>query len=798
MGVRPHDRQLRTGGGALFAGLRVVELADGSAGSSAGMLFADHGAEVVKVERPGGDRARQFAGFRVWNRGKRSLELDLRTSPADSDLLWSILEGSDVLIQALRPGAAERLGFGPEAVRSRCPQIVYCSISGFGPLSHLDGIPGYEGVVLAKAGKMVGLDRLSGAAAENRTDRPLFSAAPIASFAAGQLAFQGIMSALLARDRSGSGDHVRTSLLQGLTAAVMRLQFKRTQDGETAPDLPDHSRQLLLRGLMLTFLVAECKDGRFIQMCARQDDHFRNWLAALRLEDRLSEPRYAEAPMGFRSIDDIQELEDAIRDRMLERTQQEWMELFIHHFDVGGDPFLTFDEFLDHEQLLENDRLVVTADDEVGPCRQLGGLALFDGAAIPLTAGAPRLGAGPVPATAKRRPPTGGPEAGTSAVAPLAGTTILELAYFIAAPLGPTLLAELGARVIKVEPLQGDPYRRVGIEASHVLHGKESIALDLKNPRAREILHSLIARSDALVHNFRPGVVERLGCDHNLAQRLNPRLVYLYAASYGAKGPEAHRPAFHSTPTALSGAGIYQAGEGNAPVDDAFPDPCAGIAVASALLLGLWARERTGRGPYLETSMLVSAGLVHADNIVAYRGRPERLTVDQAQSGLHALYRLYPCSQGWVFVAALHDGEWRKLAALIGRADLLDDERFRSPPDRLEHNAELAAQLADTFRRRPADDWEAALTRRGLGVVRADAGNIEAFVAREGLVFPATHPDGEYWRLGARVELDSRPCRLDGQQSIGGSSRTILEELGLAAREIDELCRSGVVGAPSA
>jgi crotonobetainyl-CoA:carnitine CoA-transferase CaiB-like acyl-CoA transferase len=758
------------------------------------MVFADHGADVVKVERPGGDLARHWAGFRMWNRGKRSVELDLRNSQSDRDALWSLLDGGDVLIQSIRPGGMDRLGFGPSEVRARAPHIVYCSINGFGSLTHLSGIPAYEGVVLAKVGKMVGLDRLSGAAAENDTARPLFSGAPIASYAAGQLAFQGVMAALLARQRTGLGDHVRTSLLQGISAAVMRLQFKREADDQgPPPGTTDADRHILLRGLMLTFLVAECKDGRFIQMCARQDAHFRNWLVALGLEDCLTEPRYAKAPMGFATVEDIEDLEDAIRARMRERTQDEWMDLFIKDYDIGGDPFLTFDEFLDHPQLTANDRVATVADDEVGDCRQLGSLALFQGKANKIAAGAPRLGSHEPRWASAKRPGFTGLLPAPSKTAPLDGVTVLELAYFLAAPLGPTLLAELGARVIKVEPREGDPYRRVGIEASHVLHGKESIALDLKDPRGQKIVHALIERSDALVHNFRPGVVERLGCNVEVAHQLNPDLVYLYGASYGSKGPESHRPAFHSTPTALSGAGIYQAGEGNAPVDDAFPDPCAGIAVASALLLGLWARERSGRGCYLETSMLTSAGYVHADNLVSYEGRPERLAPDQAQSGLHALYRLYPCRQGWVFAAVLRDDEWQSFAKHLGRGDLLADARFQSHASRIANDNELVAQISSTFSQRSAEEWESVFTSHGLGVVRADAGNIETFFAREGLVQPAHHTDGQYWRLGPRIEFDSRPNRLGGQDPIGGSSRLILKELTMTEDEIDDLCRSGVV-----
>ena len=369
----------------------------------------------------------------------------------------------------------------------------------------------------------------------------------------------------------------------------------------------------------------------------------------------MDDARFAGAPMRFACEEDVAELEGLVRDRMGEKTQAEWMQIFVDRYDVGADPFLTPAEFLEHPQMVMNSRVIELEDAAFGRVKQVGPLVLFSETPGRAEKSAPELaadqallggldGRGPGPVGHQKM----GDEAADATRPPFAGVTVLEIAYFLAGPLGATLVAELGARVIKVEPLAGDPYRRVGLEAVHIVAGKESIAVDLKSPRGREILHRLIGRADALVHNFRPGVAERLGMDYATARDLRPDLVYLYAGSYGSVGPESHRAAFHSTPNALSGGGILQAGVGNPPVDDSYPDPCAGIAVGAALAMGLLARQRYGTGQYLETTMLTSSGYVHSNDLVGYPGRPERLIPDQHQQGLHALYRLYRCSDGWI------------------------------------------------------------------------------------------------------------------------------------------------------
>jgi crotonobetainyl-CoA:carnitine CoA-transferase CaiB-like acyl-CoA transferase len=694
-------------------GLRVIELGQGLAGAMPGMILADNGADVVKVEPPWGDWSRAQSGSRMWNRGKRSVVLDLGERTG-RDLAARLTERADVLIESFRPGVADRLGLGWSALGSRNPRLIYCSISGFGPATAYADLPGYEGVVAAVSGHMAGLDILSGAVPGQDRDAPIYTAVPVASFAAAQLATQGVLAALLARQETGVGDRVTTSLVQGLAAILMRQEMARGDSSMSAGSAGSagsaakRATPAMNAGIELCFMTALCQDGRFIQMCARQDHHFRAWLRALELEDRLGDPRYTGAPMGVERVEDVAALESEIRARMKTRPSDQWMQIFAE-LDVGADPFLTPDEFLDHPQMVENGRVVTVADPEVGRCRQVGPLALFAGAPPFSCRPAPRLGEHTRQVLAEldgsKPEPSPRPKRDHRPTYPLAGITVLEVAYFLAGPLAATLLAEMGARVVKVEPPGGEPARRLGLQAAKLFHGKESVILDLKRPEGLAVLMELVERADVFLHSFRPGVAERLGIDPESLPARNPRLVYVYAASYGSKGPQAGRAAFHSTPNALVGSGILQAGMGNPPVDDSYPDPGSALGVATAALLGLHRRQQAGAGQVVETTMLATTGYAMSPHLVRYDGAPEWRLPDRGQHGVSARQRLYRCAEGWVYVGCRNEREWRALSAALDRTEWGEDHRFADDESRADHDVDLANELAATLASRPAEAW---------------------------------------------------------------------------------------------
>lgn len=755
-------------------GLRVLELGSGAAAGIAGMVLAENGAEVVKIESPQGDRDRRRPGFAVWHRAKKSAVLDLADS-GDRDRFVELARVADGVIEAFRPATAAKLGVDYESLHRLNDQLVYAAITGFGETGPWRDLPGYEQIVAAKSGRMTTYDGVRSG--------PVFTPVPIASYGAGMLAAMGLMAGIWARPRLGRGQRVHTSLLHALSV------YDMTSGHGNRTNIPPEPGRVY--GVMrVPFMTAPTKDGRFIQMCSRQAHHYRRWLAELGLEELLDDPELANAPDLWPSEERLVQAIDAIRHGMEQRTAEEWMDVFSAK-DIGGDPFLAPQEFLDHPQCVENGRRQEVLDPEMGPTVQVGPLGLYSD--TPSIVGPPAPGLGEHtdevlavwPSSASPASDAGG--ADPSPDLPLADVTILDVGYFYACPFAATLLAEAGARVIKVEPPAGDPGRRnwtTDYVKSQV--GKESIVLDLKTPEGLDILYRLVDQADVFLHNFRPGTPERLGIDADSVMARNPRLLYVYASCFGSQGPWAHKAGFHSSPNAIAGAGVVESGDENPPRNRTYGDPTAALATAAAIMAGVLACRRTGRGQKLETTMLTATAYAVAEWGIQHSG-PEAPLVDSGQHGFHAYQRLYETSDGWLVLDVHRDRERQALGAVLG----IDLPELPSP--------ELAAQLTRMFSSDSAEAWENRLLAAGVPAAQADRGDFlhnmlnENHMRTSGVAIEAEqHGLGSYWRAAPTVQFSSAPTPLAPALPLGWATTGILGELGIAHEEITRLYDAGV------
>ncbi len=759
-------------------------------GAIPGMVLADYGADVIKVEPPGGESYRGKPAFPQWNRGKKGLVLNLKTKEGRG-AAQALARSCDVVIENFRPGVAERLGIGYEELSKLNPGLVYLSISGFGQRGKYRGYKAYEGIVAARCGQHVIQNGYRG-------DEPHYDAIFKCSFGASFLGLIGILSALRAREKFGLGQKVESSMVQA--------NFVYSYGGIRA-ETPELTRRLSNtqgrdpHNVGVGYRIAQCNDGKWIQSGSSADPRiFPNMMRALGITEYFEDSRFTGGAPRFKSDEDRDYLISLIDAAYKKKTLEEWIKLFEEH-DAAYGVFMTTQEFMDYPQVRHNGQVIEIEDPQVGRTEQIGPLVTFAGQTWQARGPAPLLGQHTEEvlsslATSEESAPArlSGASNGPLPDGALNGVTILDLAAWAAAPGGPGLLADLGARVIKVEPPDGDPMgRNVNELFFRVNRGKERLAVDLKSAEGKDIVYRLAEKADVLLHNFRPGVPERLGLDYETLRKINPPLVYLYAASFGSSGPDAQRPAFDALISAMAGGEVLQAGEGNPPQQRQTTDHSALLSAAVAILLGLRARDLTGEGQYLETTMLCGAGYLLSDDFIRYEGKPPRPVPDKGQYGLGPLYRLYRAKDGWVFLAALTEEEWSHFCDAADRNAWKDDQRFKANESRSAHKEELVALLGPLFTERTAREWEEIFQAQDVPcVVASETWSDFVLDAWDGgsdrAITSFTYPEvGIVQQHGQNVDLLKTPGTAGVCQTMGASTPALLAEIGYGPEQIEEL-----------
>ena len=823
-------------------GLVVVDESQGPMAGLATLVLSDFGAQVIKLEPPGGDPWRAMGSAPLWLRGKRSAVLD--ADPAVRlEQLRALARGADVWVRGPRLDTG---GLTDADLAQISARLVIAWVSAFGRTGPYRDYPACEALVAAKVGRMLQFRGLPSRVG------PVYAALQVATHAASQSLLAGVLAALQAVSRDGLGQVIETSLARGLLpydmnnvlAAQVNAQLRARGEPEL-PAPPDPATAMPT----LNYHPLQTRDGRWLQMGNLLPHLFMNFVRAVGLGDEL-------VALGVSGPTELwpEAAREQFRDQMLlrlqEKTLDEWQGLFIADGGVASHPYQSTQQALDDADLLANGHLVALGEHG----RQLGLLANLTGTPGTVGGAAPGIGehtqavlaqfgatAGAAadtggvsgapdtesgaPASASESAaaalaPTSTSRAPRSRKAPLDGVTVVEAATIIAAPFGASLLADLGARVIKFEPPEGDPFRGMapGLGAARVNTGKESISLDLKQPRAQQIAQQLVASADLFIHNYRPGVPERLGLGYAQLAALNPRLVYVSANGYGPAGPGALRPSTHPIPGAALGGVLHQIGGAPPPApmalpalretarrlmraNDVNPDPNTSLVICSAALLGLTAQRRHGVGQQIFVDMFGANAWANADDCLRYPGKPARASPDREGFGLNPLWRLYSCAEGWVMLAIANELEWGQMQALLGD-DMteLAGVAFKRACSTDEAGEPIVAALNRLFATRPAAHWETRLAPQGVGCVQADGGLPEQFFRHdpqaiaEQLLLPAHHGQwGEYLRHGAQVILQGTPGVYRGTTLSGEHTDSLLRGLGLDSAEIARLRQAGTV-----
>ena len=401
--------------------------------------------------------------------------------------------------------------------------------------------------------------------------------------------------------------------------------------------------------------------------------------------------------------------------------------------------------------------------------------------------------------------------------APLEDVTVVEIDNWMASPSAAAILADLGANVIKVEPLTGDPMRNMGrpakvsdekkgfdyqFDVSN--RGKRSIAVDLESDAGIEVVRALVATADIFMCNLLQHRQERFGLDPGALQRVNNRIVHATLTGYGTRGPEAHRPGYDVT-AFFGRSGIYDAmreGEsGTVPMArPAQGDHTTGLAFVGAILAALRLAERTGEPQTVETSLYETAIWTQATDYAITAVDHAPLRPRARENMIIPTANRYPCGDGkWVVLNMPEESAWPKLCNVIERQDLLSDERFEDIRGRFKHMPEIVAAIDDALSHRSRDQWGEIFDSNGIiwGPVLG-LHEVASDPQAEALsLFPVLDSEeiGTYRTVAAPMRfVEAEVGPKFPAPKLGEHTRQILADAGHNEGEIDALVKNGAVG----
>ncbi len=738
--------------------LLIVEATSGMYGAVAGRLLADYGAEVMRFTRADDARVRAPHRFRAWDRCKRVVPFEGADGQEHEAL--DVLARADLVIEDFDQDTASSLGIDHETLTRRNTGVVTCHVSSYG-IGHPWNLgPPNATMVAARLGIMM--------EQPGYREGPIFLGFPMVEYGTALCIAIGGLAALVARDRTGAGRLVDVSMLDAALAQLNMVWCSVEKLGGAVMGDPrrrdGHFRVANRRRSVLGMF--RCADGEYVQMHTGAPGAFDRAMKLLGLDDAIPPAKVAGLA---NSLTDEQAARLAeLPATFATRPRDEWLDE-LWRADVAALPVNRPGEgyFDDHVQ---QEGMAGAVDD-----RELGRLVR------------------PSPPIRYVAAPTGHP-ASSPLVAeprcPLEGVRILDLGVFTAGPYGSRLLADLGADVIKIERLEGDPLRPLPQPFEGAQRGKRGVGLDLKTPEAREVLRRLIATADAVHHNMRPTAAAKLGADYETARAVRPDVIYVESPGFGTSGPKANLQSFAPLQAGFSGLFHTAAGEGNPPIRaHQSEDYYNAMLAAVATLMGLLQRARSGAGARIECPQL-SASLWSSSHVVidAERRVLETLEIDQAQLGYGPTHRLYRTADSWVCV-------WAEDVGLEGLCRAVGVDTEPAQPDDA-----LAKELDAAFARRTSAALVGELRAAGVAVEVAGGSYCDEFLADEAnlasgrVVEFHTEHLGTLREIGPILRFSDMAVSARGPAPLlGEHTAEVLAEVGYTGAEVAELHARGCV-----
>jgi crotonobetainyl-CoA:carnitine CoA-transferase CaiB-like acyl-CoA transferase len=821
----------------VLSDIRVLDLTWGIAGPMATMLLADNGAQVTKIEPPGGDPFRSQLGYTVWQRGKKSAILDLKNAD-DRKLFLALAQAADILVESFAPGTTEKLGIDYAALSELNPRLIYCSITGYGRDNVDSERPAYDALVQARTGLMyeqrgwqegalrhmsglsdpypdleIPQDWVQGAARPG----PLFVASAWPSLGAFFNASLGIAAALRARQVTGRGQWVETSLLQGALAGVMGVW-------QRAEKIDGPGFDSWIFGSKSPKGHFKAKDGkwlhnwvpnpRFLLQAAAGD----TINATPDLTVQNDPDRFGSGPEEILVMSHYQPI---LAEAVAKFPCKEWIAAAAIA-EVTMQPVRSIEESLADPALLEDGCVTETKDPVLGTIRTVGNafnMSKTQGrpGLPPVTPGAntDEVKAEAEKIIADARTATAAVNAGVNGgklKSPLEGIVVLDLGMAVAGPFAAQQLSDLGATVIKINGLYDVFWHRIHV-AYLCNRGKKSITLNLKDPRAMKIFLELVAKADVVQHNMRYDAAERLKIDYESLKAVNPKLIYCHSRGF-ERGARARLPGNDQTGACLSGiqyedggmARLGENGEVGRPIWSftSFGDTGNGYLCAIAIIDALYHRDRTGEGQFVDTS-IINAGLLNTSYAVATPdGRGfERPRIGGDQVGYSAGHRIYETQDGWLCVVLVNQTHWDEFFAVLGLPELLTDARFAGAEARRANDAELAGIVCKRLRTASAANWFIKLDAAGVPIEVVDPEfalklHEDPEFRKRQCVVSYQHPYvGRLDQIGLLVKLSDTPGIIQGRPLIvGENTKEILTGMGYSEDQMKTMEEQFAIGFP--
>lgn len=770
-------------------GVRVLDLGRGVAAPYAALLLAEQGAEVLRVESPARDRVYGTAAYHVVNRSKRLTLLNLDIE-ADRQRIRALAGDADIVIVDLPDTHTRARDVTFESLSRGRSDLIYLAMPPYGSRGPLADVDADESIVAASSGLSGG--QWSG------SDQPVELVLPLAAYGAALLGAGAAAAALYERNRSGAGQRIEVSWLAGAVA----MQTGSLLRGEGVERLAGTAMDPL--GPIPVYRLYQASDGAYLFIAAGTPRFFHRLCLLLDHPEWISDPRWSTAPWGIVDPDDRRVLAESIAPIIAAKPRAAWLRM-LTEADIPNAPVSGRGQFIDDPQVAALGLRVEVDDPDAGRTVQSGPPVTLHRTPGPAPLGLRRGDAFSATRALEARRDTAKSSSAPITSGPLAGLRVLDFSGFIAGSYCPMTLADFGADVIKVESPEGDAFRSFGFGFLGWNRGKRGLSVDTRRPEGQAVVHDLVREADIVVENFRPGTAQRLGLDYETLSALNPRLIYSTVTAFGDTGPLAGAPGFDPLLQARSGAMAAQGGlsAGDPPVyfTAAICDYAAALLSVFGIGAALVARERTGRGQRVESSLVHSALAVQAGEFIWYEGMPAGPEGAPARIGSTATDRFFRgADSSWLKLSVHNDGQWAALVACLGDSTLAGvsaEEALRADPRGI-----IAEMLEERFASAPIVSWLTALHDAGVPaapIVRPPDLFTDPQMLANDLLAEHQHAGwGAVRQSGVLAKFERTPgIAQRAAPLLGQHSREILREAGYDNARIDALIAAGVVVEPS-